>query len=94
MTVRVMVDIYEPKELRLALAGEIRDMDLELVEEDRREAGGDFVIESPRSEIWIERKTISDIFSSLMRNVYEHGKPKPEGRERRLFTQLLKLKGD
>ena len=37
---------------------------------------------------------MSDLFIFPARNVYEHGKPKVVGRERKLFTQLLKLKGE
>ena len=55
--------------------------------------GGDYVVFSSTIEYWIEGKTVSDLFISLTRNVYEHGEPKPEGRERKLFTQLLKTKG-
>ena len=88
------MDVYEPKEIRNLLKKILADTGVEIVEEDRRDAGGDYVISTPEVEYWIERKTVNDIFLSLSRNVYEHGKPKEEGRERKLFTQLLKLKGE
>ncbi len=94
MAITVRIDQYEPEKLRKILRKMLEELNAEIVEEDRREAGGDFVIESPQNEIWIERKTQSDLRSGLIRNVYEHGRPKPVGRERRLFTQLLKLKGE
>ena len=94
MSVTLRMDVYEPKEIRDLLKKALADTVVEIVEEDRRADGGDYVIFTPEGEYWIERKTVSDLFISLARNVYEHGKPKVEGRERKLFTQLLKLKGE
>ncbi len=94
MVIKVSMDIYEPSELRRGIREKLKEACVEIVEEDRRAIGGDFVIISSHEEHRIERKTVTDLLSSLSRNVYQHGRPKPAGRERRLFTQLLKLKGE
>ena len=94
MTFNVFVDAYEPAEIKEKLKEKLEELGIQLLVKDLRKDGGDYVITTPEVEYWIERKTVSDLFISLARNVYEHGKPKEEGRERKLFTQLLKLKGE
>ncbi len=94
MTVNVFVDAYEPAKMKEKLKEKLEELDIQLIVKDLRKDGGDYVINTSSIEYHIERKTINDMFISLSRNVYEHGEPKKEGRERRLFTQLLKLKGE
>ena len=94
MTSTVFVDAYEPAEIKEKLKEKLEELGIQLLVKDLRKDGGDYVIKTSSIEYHIERKTINDLFISLSRNVYEHGEPKKEGRERRLFTQLLKLKGE
>ena len=94
MNSTVFVDAYEPQEIKEKLKEKLEELGIQLLVKDLRKDGGDYIIATPSIEYHIERKTINDLFISLSRNVYEHGEPKKEGRERRLFTQLLKLKGD
>ncbi len=94
MPVDIRVDLYEPEDIKEGLRKYLERIDVPIHVEDRREQGGDYVIMGDEIEYWIERKTITDMISSILRNVYENGKPKSTGRSRRLFTQLLKLKGE
>ena len=94
MNIAVYVDAYEPRVIKEKLKEKLEELGIELHVKDLRKDGGDYVIITPAFEYQIERKTIDDLFISLSRNVYEHGEPKKDGRERRLFTQLLKLKGE
>ena len=94
MGITVSVDTYEPAEMKEKLKEKLGELGIKMLVKDLRGEGGDYIISTPSIEYHIERKTINDLFISLARNVYEHGEPKKEGKERRLFTQLLKLKGE
>jgi len=82
----IIVDAYEPKHIKKRL----QELGAKVIIKDIR-GKGDYIVPLGDLEIRIERKRYRDFFTSLYRNEYENGNPKPNGRSRQLFTQLMNL---